>query len=371
MGMFDYSDPEIALAAGLLSGRGNLGGIMGRSLMDAQRAYLTTSEDKRRNQHAEQQAQQMRMMLEQQEALKQQRLKQEQFRASIPAPSALGGVDWQSGQLGPTNERVSQVKPLDPTQLLQHGAMRAGFGDPMDYINSLKPPAPFKLGKDDRLLKPGTWEELVGAAPEKPKPTNHIQDYEYAKLGGYQGSFNDWLIAQKKAGATSVSMSTGQKGFQNEMDLKRDFRAEPAYKSYQSIGAAYKSIKAGISADNPVGDLAAATKIMKLLDEDSVVRESELGMAMAAAGRMDRMKNLYDQHVKGRKLTDQQREEFGNLADELYEAAGQTYNQKYSEYEGVGKRYQLDTSGLGAKHKSIKAAKAIRAQADAILGDGK
>jgi hypothetical protein len=122
MGMFDYSDPELALAAGLLSGKGNLGGIMGRSLMDAQRAYLATSEDKRRNKLSELQAQQAQMMLEQAQQQKQQQAKLDQFRNNIPLPGV--GPDG----MGPSN--------AGPTEMLMYEAMRAGALNPTDYIKA-------------------------------------------------------------------------------------------------------------------------------------------------------------------------------------------------------------------------------------------
>jgi hypothetical protein len=122
MGMFDYSDPEIALAAGLLSGRGNLGGIMGRSLMDAQRAYLATSEDKRRNKASDLQAQQMQAHLEQLEQQKKQQALLDQFRNNIPQPGV--GPDG----MGPSS--------AGPNELLMHQAMKAGALNPIDYIRA-------------------------------------------------------------------------------------------------------------------------------------------------------------------------------------------------------------------------------------------
>jgi hypothetical protein len=84
---------EIALAAGLLSGRGNLGGIMGRSLMDAQRAYLATSEDKRRNKLSELQAQQAQMELDKHKAM--ERLAQ--LPSQFYTPPTPAGVDATGG----------------------------------------------------------------------------------------------------------------------------------------------------------------------------------------------------------------------------------------------------------------------------------
>jgi hypothetical protein len=165
MGMFDYSDPEIALAAGLLSGRGNLGGIMGRSLMDAQRAYLATSEDKRRNKQAEMQEQQMRMALEQAEQERQQRRKMDEFRSRIPMPGV--GPDG----MGPPN--ASQA------DLLSHEAVRAGFGDPIAYINSLrKDKAPIKLGAGESLLDPNNFQPLA----TNPKEGSEDRDVSLLKL---------------------------------------------------------------------------------------------------------------------------------------------------------------------------------------------
>lgn len=213
----------------------------------------------------------------------------------------------------------------------------------------------------------------VGGIIENPKPIepkkqpNSYEEWLLAKEDGYKKSYADWV--KEKTPKTEVSVNTGEKGFKNELALKSDFRAEPIYKDYSEMVSAYKQIKAGIAQGNPIGDLTTATKIMKLLDPTSVVRESELGMAMAATGRMDRLKNFVDLQIKGHKLTTQQRQEFGTLADELYDAAGQAYNQKYSEYENIGKRYQLNTEGLGPKHAPVRK-KSVRQEADAIIGGG-
>jgi hypothetical protein len=113
----------------------------------------------------------------------------------------------------------------------------------------------------------------------------------------------------------------------------------------------------------PIADTAAATKIMKLLDPGSVVRESELGMAMAASGKMDRLTNYFQMQMSGQKLTPQQRKDFGSLADELYGAAAQSYNAKKGEYAGFGKTYGLNDSVLGPDASPPKQAGAFSDQA--------
>lgn len=152
-----------------------------------------------------------------------------------------------------------------------------------------------------------------------------------------------------KAGASKVEVNTGQKGLDNERNLRNDFRSEQVVKDFGDMQLAHKQVKAALSAGTPIGDTAGATKIMKLLDPGSVVRESELGIAMAASGRMDRMKNMLEMWMNGTKLTPTQRQEFASLADELMSAAGAAYNQKHDEYTDLGGRYKLDTGVLGPR----------------------
>lgn len=51
----------------------------------------------------------------------------------------------------------------------------------------------------------------VYTAPQAPpKPTSGIQEYEYAKSQGYKGSFQDFELEQRKAGATNIDFNANQ-----------------------------------------------------------------------------------------------------------------------------------------------------------------
>jgi hypothetical protein len=148
----------------------------------------------------------------------------------------------------------------------------------------------------------------------------------------------------------TVILNEGKQGFENVMKLGAAFKGEPIYKEYQGMQTAFNQVNTALNQETPIGDLAGATKMMKLMDEGSVVRETELALAMAAAGRMDRLKNYLNQAMTGQKLTPTQRLDFKALSNELYAAAGQAYNQKRSEYEAFGNAYQLPNlnTSLGA-----------------------
>lgn len=134
----------------------------------------------------------------------------------------------------------------------------------------------------------------------------------------------------------------GQQGLENEMKIRAAFAGEPVYKARQEMQSAYGQITDSLRESSPAGDLAAATKFMKLLDPGSVVRESELYLAMQASGALDRMVNYANLRLSGQKLTPDQRKDFQSLADKLYSTATNTYNQKRNEYAGLAEAYGLD-----------------------------
>jgi hypothetical protein len=197
----------------------------------------------------------------------------------------------------------------------------------------------------------GTSKVIEGVSQYN-APSSEVTNLEYVGGKSLAGTGAPGIAALKdyrKSGATSVSLNTGEKGFKNEFDLKKEFTNEPVYKEFQSMKSAFSQVTESLKKENPIGDVAAATKIMKLLDPGSVVRESELGIAMAASGKMDRLTNYVDMWKKGTLLTPSQRNDFGSLANELYNASANAYNIKRGEYALFGKKYEIDANtALGA-----------------------
>ena len=208
----------------------------------------------------------------------------------------------------------------------------------------------YNLAKDQGFT--GSFVDFKNALRPPAAQPSAVAEYQFAVGQGYKGTFEQFNQAQRRAIApkTVVDMTGGQKGFENEMALGSKFKAEPIYKDYNDMKSAFGQVVSSLSAGTPIGDVAGATKIMKLLDPGSVVRESELAIAMQAAGRMDRLQNYFNNFMTGQKLTPTQRDDFQALANELYAAAGQAYNQKRGEYEQFGNAYQFKNLGtaLGA-----------------------
>jgi len=163
------------------------------------------------------------------------------------------------------------------------------------------------------------------------------------------------IDAQIQKTQQSGAMNTGQKGLDNVLKLRGDFRSEPIYKDFQAIDSAYRQITKGLDAGTAAGDLAASTKLMKLLDPTSVVRESELVMAMQATGKLDQLYNYANKIATGQFLSSKQKQEFRDLSKEFYNSAGEQYNLKRQEYADIAQRNELNVPDVvGSDVKLLK-----------------
>jgi len=159
---------------------------------------------------------------------------------------------------------------------------------------------------------------------------------------------------------------TKQDIFKQEQDTRKDYIATPEVKAFNEMKSAYGQINAGLNAVSAAGDLTAATKFMKLLDPGSVVRESELYIAMDATGVLDKATNYYSRLSRGEKLTPSQRKDFGNIATQLYKAAEKTKLGYDKQYEEIARSNNLDPSKIIVNYKKNVPSSQIRNKADIL-----
>lgn len=349
--LLSSDDPQMRMGLGLLAAAGPQATPMsfGQRLAGAVGQFQQQRvADEERKQRAAMQA--MQMQQAQQAMAQQQWQHQQQLRAQTRQDSmdALPGQFMQQAQ--PAQMLGSRDVGGPPAQ--EPGFDMAGYANAMfkyDPKTALalqasmrKDTTPIKLGAGDSLVDPTTYKPLVTNQKEAEQPSS-VKEYLYAKVQGYPGTFEAWAREQAnlKAPKTTVSVNTGQKGFDNTLKLRGDFRSEPVYKAHQEMQSAYAQIQQSLKQASPAGDLAGATKMMKLLDPGSVVRESELGMAMAASGLLDRVENYAANILRGTKLTPTQRADFQRLSDALFSESVKQYNAKRGEYQGIAERNGL------------------------------
>ncbi len=163
---------------------------------------------------------------------------------------------------------------------------------------------------------------------------------------------------------------TKQDIFKQEQDARKDYIATPEVKAFNEMKSAYGQINAGLNAVSAAGDLTAATKFMKLLDPGSVVRESELYIAMDATGVLDKATNYYSRLSRGEKLTPSQREDFRNIATQLYKAAENTKLNYDKQYEEIARSNNLDPSKIIVNYNKKQPSTQPRNKADILKSYG-
>lgn len=280
-------------------------------------------------------------------------------------------IDLQQGRpaqqiemAGPYGAGVGMDGADVPMPVLDRPAIEANRADALRFAAQAQNPVlraagmkamtegPIKVGVEDTLLDPITMQPVRQGQQKSPA------DIETAAivLGLDSKPRSQWtaqdraaIDAQIQKTKQSGAMNLGQKGFDNTLKLRGDFRSEPVYKGFQEVESAYNQITKGLDAKSPAGDLAAATKFMKLLDPSSVVRESELAMAMSATGALDKLYNYANLIVTGQKLNPNQRDDFRRLANEFYTTSYNQYNTKREEYSDIAKRNQLNVDDVVGK----------------------
>lgn len=335
MGLLDAMDsPDMAMAMGLLGSGGysRMPISTGQGLAAGYGAY----QDAKKQQQVQQQSREMFDIQKQQH---QMQLAQAQ-RSQAEQAAAKANLTQYVAQMpdGPQKQQIVQA---------------VNMGVPMkDVWDKLNPKQePYSLGPGH--VRFGADNQQVANVPiERKAPEGMLYgvDGSLSAIPGYVAMRKEIAAAGRPVATTNVFNNT-KDDFKNERDLRNDFSGLATTKAFNEVRSAYDQITSSLKSASPAGDLAAATKFMKILDPGSVVRESELGMAMAATGMMDRAQNYAQMLMSGQKLTPMQRADFGQLAGKLYEAASGRYNASADEYRKTASDYGLNADRVAKPDK--------------------
>jgi hypothetical protein len=254
-------------------------------------------------------------------------------------------------------QAMALAKPKEPkwqlTELRQpDGTVKKGYAD----MNSASPESTFRpLGVEP------VKREFVAGQPVNPyTQTTPVADPNQLMSLGADGKpvVNQPLVDVKKgiAAAGKANVTTNvlppQKTFENENKLRDDYTT--ATKPFVGIRDAYNTVQAALSGPiTATSTLAGATKFMKMIDPESVVRESELNMALKATGMLDRFMNLHNTVLKGQVLTPKQAEEIKAIAETLYTTAAAQQAKTDEYYSGLATSYGLKPERVIRKQDAV------------------
>lgn len=218
-----------------------------------------------------------------------------------------------------------------------------------EFVNGV-PVNPFT--QKDPIKNPN--QPFSVGADGKVTPNLDFQNYEFNR-------------AARGAPRSTTVVNPAIDPFKNEKSLRDEYSGNPIVKQANEMNAAFKLIDTAYKSPSPANDLAMATKYMKILDPNSVVRESELALAMGAVGLLDKVYNYAQMVAGGTKLTPNQRKDFYDSAKAINDEFQKGKSGVSNQYRRIANQYKLSPDNVTLEKDD---GSSIFNQADAIL-DGR
>lgn len=245
---------------------------------------------------------------------------------------------------------VARNMPQDPQQLRRYLQNLATSGMTAEQQMTVFAPKVTKddtgqqiVRRDDNPLSPTFGQQIGGPAVQKVTTPDAMLGAQTSTENN-QRSVNAQLAnaaATREVAAATRDSANVKDRRDTEMKLADDYRAQSkSYKEVEDAAARVKSALGNATKSAPA-TLSAATSFMKLLDPGSVVRESELVMALQASGALDRAMNSFNILQNGKVLTEQQAREFGKVTETLLQAARQQQQKLDTYYRNTAQRNNL------------------------------
>ena len=118
-----------------------------------------------------------------------------------------------------------------------------------------------------------------------------------------------------------------------EEGLRKEFNT--LLRDFNLVADSFARVKAAAVDPSAAGDLAMIFNYMKMLDPGSTVREGEFATAQQSTGLPGRVVTLYNKITEGQRLNADQRNDFLDRANKLFEAARSSAGDTATAYEQI------------------------------------
>ena len=211
--------------------------------------------------------------------------------------------------------------------------------------------------------------------PKAPDMPSGVQEYEYAKQNGFQGSILDYRKAIAEAGrapaqgpqapervrlAQAAGLQPGTPEYQAfllsgnqggpdpdaEGKLRKEFDGLPEVRAFNTIAPIFASMVESAGRNTRASDLNLVYGLAKIMDPGSVVREGEQIMVMNTASLPDWLTGQIARVNGGSALEGATR---SNIMAEAQSRVGQLktqVDQRRAQYEGLAKQYSYDPNRI-------------------------
>jgi hypothetical protein len=139
---------------------------------------------------------------------------------------------------------------------------------------------------------------------------------------------------------TAAGSASRASEFGNANTLRDEFTTQT--KDFRIVQDMHRKMIAASKANSGAGDMAMLYGMAKLLDPNSVVRESEFATMAAAGSFGERMQGMVSRVLTGERLPDSLRQEFVDQANSIFSEQKKGYDQLQKTYASLAKKFGLD-----------------------------
>lgn len=275
---------------------------------------------------------------------------------NVPAPASAPSAST----LSPEDRAVimNLITGDYPNQAIYEDiAMKSGLV-PQEYTDSLRVRGGIKMNAKDQAHY--DFDTGVKWPVERRVKESEIGENQAQTTEAYAGAGSHRALARLRNEQTTNTIQErdidsplnrakraageGKRNFSEESKLRSDFLKES--KNFPELSAQINRINEVGNDPSGQGDVALLFNFMKMLDPQSVVRESEYAAAAHVGSAYERAGALMERVKSGKKLTDSQRKEFVRVANNLYRAAQPRQRQIVNHYSAMALRYGLDPQNV-------------------------
>ncbi|MFH2075835.1 MAG: hypothetical protein ABIJ57_10915 [Pseudomonadota bacterium] len=174
-------------------------------------------------------------------------------------------------------------------------------------------------------LKPGEKIKMYRTTPE-----GNIEERDVQVIREAEFSVKGWKVGEFR----------GQTPQQQEAALRDDFTRLSA--DFNVVKSQYSNVIGSSEMKSAAGDVSLIFSFMKILDPNSVVRESEYATAENAGSVPERVWRWYNKALGGQKLAPTMREDFLEASKRLFSERARAHEKTTGEFKRIAKSYNLD-----------------------------
>jgi hypothetical protein len=339
-----------ALAGRLFQG-GNTGQSIAEGLMKGQQAYKGGMSEAMQSQLQNYQLQELmrKRQLEQQALMRQQGIESEITKAYRPQTFAETPVTNIMGQeiAGPNQPQEAGLglAALAP-RLMATPEGRKSLAELVAAQKAMRPET-FSLAEGavqfERDPFTGAIKQVATGAPKREPVPSAIAEYKFAQDQGYKGSFQDFEIAKRTAGAPklAVDLKDPTAIAKAQSDVLKDWRGVVKDVGAMEVADRFKAAKAAVAeanAGNKTADGALIYAIGKIYDPSGAVQEGDKATILGNRSIPQSIKAYAERALSGQSLLPEERAGLLSVATKLVESKARNLEAQKAPYSSISQQ---------------------------------